>query len=132
MVSNAIDPQTKGTHSVERIKNALDQSKANITNAPVEQQIESIVDAMRTIIPISLETKDIKVTIPAIHTGKAYGIINQYKQKENWLDDGSLEVVIKIPTGLVMGFYDKLNGVTHGSALTEELQEEKTNETNNE
>ena len=31
------------------------------------------------------------ITIPAMHTGKAYGIINQYKQDEKWLDDGSFK-----------------------------------------
>ena len=61
--------------------------------------------------------------IPAIHTGKAYGIINPYKESEDWLSDGSLQVTVAIPAGLVMEFYDKLNSVTHGSALTEEIKE---------
>ena len=36
--------------------------------------------------------------------------------------DGSLEVVVNIPAGITLDFYDKLNSVTHGSALTEELK----------
>ena len=74
------------------------------------------------IIPIRLETKRIKITIPAIHTGQAYGIITQYKEEERWLDDGSLEAIISVPSGIVIDFFDKLNGVTHGSALTEEIK----------
>ena len=34
------------------------------------------------IIPIKLETKKVKITVPAMHTGKVYGIISQYKENE--------------------------------------------------
>jgi len=44
-------------------------------------------------------------------------------ESESWLNDGSLEVIVKVPAGLVIDFYEKLNGVTHGSALTEEIRE---------
>jgi ribosome maturation protein Sdo1 len=39
------------------------------------------------------------------------------------LNDGSLEVIVEVPSGMIMDFYDKLNGVTHGSAITEEIKE---------
>jgi len=95
----------------------------NIKNAPIENQIKEILEQISKIIPIRIETKKIKVIIPAIHTGKAYSIIGQYKEEENWMNDGSLEVVISIPAGMVMDFYDKLNSATHGSALTEEIKQ---------
>ena len=72
---------------------------------------------------IKIETKRIKLTIPAIYTGKVYGIINQYKDEENWLSNGDAEVKVSVPSGILMDFYDKLNSVTHGSVLTEELKE---------
>jgi hypothetical protein len=34
-----------------------------------------------------------------------------------------LEVVVSVPAGMIMDFYDKLNGVTHGAAITEEIRE---------
>ena len=77
---------------------------------------------------IKISTKKVKITIPAEHTGKAYGVINQYKENENWLDDGSLEVFVDVPSGAIMNFYDKLNNVTHGSALTEEIKKEEEQE----
>jgi len=61
--------------------------------------------------------------VPAIHTGKVYGVISQYKDQEKWLDDGSLEVVVEVPSGIIMDFYDKLNSVTHGSAITEDIKQ---------
>jgi len=40
------------------------------------------------------------------------------------LNDGSLEMIVNVPSGLIMDFYDRLNSVTHGSAMTEEVGEE--------
>jgi ribosome maturation protein SDO1 len=121
---NSVDPRTGHPHSPDRIKNALDQAHVNIKNVPIENQIKEIIDHLSAILPIKIETKRIKTTIPAIHTGKAYGVISQYeKTDENWLSDGSLEVVMSIPAGMIMDFYDKLNSVTHGSALTQEIKE---------
>ncbi len=120
---NAVDPQTGNPHTAERIKNALEQASVNIKNIPIENQISDILSAINSIIPIKIATKKVKITIPAIHTGRAYGVISQYKETESWLDDGSLEVIAKIPAGIVMDFYDSLNSVTHGSAITEEIKE---------
>lgn len=119
---NAIDPQTQNPISNERIKNALNEAHINIKNTPIESQIPEILENLSKIIPIKIETKKVKITIPAIHTGQAYGIIGQYKESENWLDNGDLEVIANIPSGLIMDFYDKLNSITHGSAVTEELK----------
>ncbi len=125
LVNNAVDPQTSNPITSERIKSALEQAHINIKNVPVENQIKEIVEQISKIIPIKIETKKVKITIPAIHTGKVYGLVNQYKEKENWLDNGDLEVIVNIPAGIIMDFYDKLNSATHGSALTEEVKELK-------
>lgn len=122
LATNAIDPQSGNPITSERIKSALEQTNINIKNIPIENQISEILDELRKIIPIKLDVKKIKITVPAMHTGKVYGIINQYKESENWLDDGSLEVKVKVPSGIIMNFYDKLNDVTHGSAITEEIK----------
>jgi len=122
LATNAIDPKTGNPHTPDRIKLALEQAHVNIKNAPIENQIAEIMSKIESIIPIKLETKKIKITIPAVHTGKVYGVITQYKEEENWKDDGSLEVVVSVPSGIIMDFYDKLNSITHGSALTEELK----------
>jgi ribosome maturation protein SDO1 len=123
LVSNSVDPQTGNPHTTERIKNALEQSHINIKNIPVENQIKDILEAINKIVPIKIETKKVKITVPAIHTGKVYSVISQYKETENWLNDGSLEVVVSVPSGIIIDFYDKLNTITHGSALTEEIKE---------
>ena len=121
--TNAINPQTGNPHTPQRIESALNEAHVNIKNVPVENQIKEIIEQISSILPIRIETKKIKITVPAIHTGKVYGIIAQYKEGENWMNDGSLEVVVSIPSGIVMDFYDKLNSATHGAAVTEEIKE---------
>jgi len=123
LVTNAVDPQTGNAITGERLKNALNQANINIKNTSVESQIPEILDKLTTIIPIKIQTKKVKITTPAIHTGKVYGIIQQHKESEKWLDNGDLEVIANIPSGMIMDFYDKLNSITHGSALTEDIKE---------
>lgn len=123
LATNTLNPQTGNPHTPERIKSALEETHVNIKNVPVENQVKEIVEEISKILPIKIETKRVKITIPAIHTGKVYGIVNQYKEEENWLNDGSLDVVVNVPAGMIMDFYDKLNSATHGSAVTEEIRE---------
>jgi ribosome maturation protein SDO1 len=125
LATNSTNPQTGNPHTPERIKSAIQEAHINIKNVPIENQIQEIISQLSVVIPIKIETKKVKITIPAIYTGKAYGIINPYKEEENWLNDGSLEVFVKIPSGIIMNFYDKLNSVTHGNALTEDVKEEE-------
>jgi len=124
LARNAIDPQSGNPISNERIRSAFEEAHVNIKNVPVENQIQDILEQIAKIIPIKIETKKVKIHVPALQTGKVYGLIQQYKEKENWLNDGSLEVVVKVPAGLIMDFYDKLNSITHGSVTTEDVKEE--------
>ena len=123
LVRNAADPQTGRPHTAERIKNALGQAHINLKNGPIEGQIAEIIEKISAILPIKLETKRIKIVIPAVYTGRAYGVVSQHKQSENWLNNGDLEIVVEVPVGILMDFYDKLNAVTHGASTTEEIKD---------
>ena len=125
LARNATDPKTGNPHTPERIRTALEQAGVNIKNTPIESQIPEIVSKISAILPIRLQTKRIKILVPAIHTGKAYGVFSHYKESENWLQNGDLEVIVSVPSGLLMDFYDKLNSITHGSAITEEIKEKE-------
>jgi len=124
LTKNAVDPQTDKPHTSSRIEQSLQQAGINVENKPIDQQIKKIVEKLQEILPIKIETKKLSIKIPAQHTGKAYGLINEYKEKEEWLDNGDLSILVKIPSGLQMEFYDKLNSITHGSAIVEEKKNE--------
>ena len=121
---NTVDPQTRNPHTPERIKSALEQAHVHIKNTPIEDQMKEIAEKISEILPIKLETKKVKVTVPAIYTGAVYGIINPYKEKEKWMDNGDLEVIVAVPSAQLFSFYDKLNSLTHGSVITEEIKDE--------
>ncbi|MFA5992110.1 MAG: ribosome assembly factor SBDS [Candidatus Pacearchaeota archaeon] len=123
LVRNAVDPRTNRPYTPERIERSLDEAGANITNKPVEAQIPEIVDKLRLIIPIKIETKKILVTIPVAYTGQIYGLLQIYKESEEWMSNGDLKCRLNIPVGFQMEFYDKLNSMTHGSAIAEEIKE---------
>jgi len=118
-----IDPRTEKPHTAERISAAIEEAGVNIDNRPIEQQITKVIEKIRVILPIKIQTKKLKIRIPAVHTGKVYGIISEYKESENWLSNGDLECIINLPVGLQEDFYDKLNAVTHGSAISQEIKE---------
>lgn len=119
---NAVDPRTGRPYTPDILESALKEAGARIDNKPADKQIPGVLEALTKIIPIKIETKKIKIKIPAQHTGRAYGIVQEYKEKEEWMNDGSLEVIINIPVGMQSEFYDRLNSVTHGSAITSELK----------
>ena len=120
---NALDARTNRPFTPDMISSALKQAGTKIENQPVEKQIKNIIESLSKILPIKIETKKLRVRIPAQHTGKIYGLLQEYKEKEDWLSNGDLEVVLNIPVGLQSDFYDKLNSVTHGSATTQEIKE---------
>jgi len=122
LLRNAIDPTTDKPVTEKRILEAIEIAGINIENKPLEQQIPKILSRLKEVIPIKIETKKIKVVVPAVHTGKAYGLLQEYKEKEEWLGNGDLMCIINIPAGFQIEFYDKLNSITHGSAVVEEAK----------
>jgi len=124
LARNSVDPRTGAPHTAERIISAMGEAGVNIEDKPVDQQITKIIEKIKAILPIKIKTKKLKIRIPAEHTGRLYGMINDHKESEEWLSNGDLEAVVNLPVGLQDDFYDKLNSITHGSAITQEIKEE--------
>jgi ribosome maturation protein SDO1 len=118
---NVVDANGR-PYTPERLKRALEDAKVNVKNVPIEAQVADIIEQLRKIIPIKIEMKKYRLTIPAQHTGRGYGVVKKFMEKEDWLGNGDLQIVVNVPAGLVMDFFDDLNGVTHGSALSEEVK----------
>jgi len=120
---NAVDPVSGRPHPATRIDDSLSKAGVNIDNRNIEEQIPSVLEKLRKVLPIKIETKKLRLRIPSIYTGRVYGIVNQYKQSEEWPGNGDLSCIINLPAGLQMEFYDKLNAVAHGSIIVEEMKE---------
>jgi len=125
IVKNAMDPKTKTPHPRQRIELAMEEAGVHIDPfKPVDQQVKIVVDALRPIVPISMEQVRVSVKIPPQYTGKAYGVARNYGvlEREDWQSDGSWIGIVKIPAGMQTDFYDKLNDVTKGNVETRILK----------
>jgi ribosome maturation protein SDO1 len=125
LVRNCIDPRTSAPYTAERIEEAIKQAGAKVDDRNATEQAMQIMKDIEKIIPIRIETKKIMITVPATHTGRVYGMLKNFKpEREEWLNDGSLKVTINLPAGMQLDFYDKLNNMTHGAAITQEVKKE--------
>ncbi len=125
LARNCIDPRTQAPYTSQRIEQAIKQSGAKIDDRSVDEQVTNIIKELEKIIPLKIAIKKIEITVMPEHTGKLYNLIKTFKKdKEDWLNDGSLRCIIQIPAGMQLEFYDKLNALTQGSAITKEIKEE--------
>jgi len=124
IAKRAVNPQTKTPHPATRIELAMDQAKVRVDpSKPAEQQITRVVEEIRKVLPISLETIKLMIKVPAKFTGKAYAVLKQYDVvQEDWLTDGTLVCVIRIPAGIQGEVYDALGKVTHGNLITNVIE----------
>jgi ribosome maturation protein SDO1 len=125
IVRNAMDPKTKSPHPRQRIELAMEEAGVHVDPfKPVSEQVKEIVNALRTIIPISMEQVRVSVKIPAQYIGKAYGVTRSFGslEREDWQSDGSWIGIIRIPAGMQTEFYNKLNEVTRGDVSTKILK----------
>lgn len=120
ILKNASDQHGR-PYTEDRLNRAMQEAHINIDNKPADQQLPGIIDKLKTVIPIKLEVKRIKLVIPAQYTGQVYGLLKDYKESEDWLANGSLQAIIAIPAGMQIDFFDKLNHVTHGAVQSEIL-----------
>lgn len=124
LIKNAVD-QNGRPYTEERLKRALEEVRYHMESKPVEQQLPAVIEKLQSLLPIRLETKRIRLTIPAQYTGQIYGLLKEYKESEDWLTNGSLQAIISIPAGMQLDFYDKINAIAHGAVQSEELPEKK-------
>lgn len=114
---NSVDPKTNLPHPPQRIENALEEAKVNIHEfKSADEQVKDIVKQLTEILPIKYEIKVLSIKIPAEVTGQSYPILKRFGNilKEDWLNDGSLNVTAEVPAGLQNELFDKLNSLAHG------------------
>lgn len=125
IVKNAMDPQTKMPHPRTRIELALEEIKVHIDPfKSVNQQMKTIIEHLRPILPISMEQARISVKIPPEYVGKAYGAVRSFGtlEREEWQSDGTWIGIVKLPAGMQTDFYDRLNTLTKGNIETRILK----------
>jgi ribosome maturation protein SDO1 len=120
---NFVDPKTKLPHPVQRIENALEDVRVTIDPfKKAEDQVKSIVDSLRKILPLKSEMLQLAILIPSSFSSTSYNYIKSsgVLTSEEWLSDGSLKVNIEINAGMKGNFLDRIGSLTKGSAQVKE------------
>ena len=121
---NAIDTKTGLPHPPQRIENAILEAKVHIDeNKSAEEQVDVILDKLRSIIPIKFDTKNIEIRIPTKYANQSMRILKMYGKinKNEWKTDGSFYALVEIPAGIVDEFFSQLNGICHGEVSSKIL-----------
>jgi len=92
-----INPQTNSPHPPQRILNVMEKSGVNID-------------------PFSAQ-----------YAGKSYSILKNYGSltDEKWLNDGSLQVNLKILAGMQDELFEKVSSLTHGQFESKIIKREE-------
>jgi ribosome maturation protein SDO1 len=112
-----VNPQTGVPHPPDRVLRAMEEAKVKVDlEKRVEEQIDSVVKSIQTIIPIKFERVQIAIKVPPSFARKAANMIRNFGSllKEEWKSDGSYLCLIEIPAGIQQDVYDRLNSLTHG------------------
>jgi len=118
----AMNPQTGHPHPPDRIRQAMEEAKVRIEPfISVDDQIPTVVKALRVIIPISFESVKLQITIPATYAGKGYNLVANAGviKSESWNLDGSWSGMVELPAQKRQELYDELNKLTKGQIRIE-------------
>lgn len=123
----AINPQTNLPHPTNRIINAMEQVGVHIDPfIDAEAQVDGVVKAIKTLLPIKIQRVIFQVTIPSQFSGKVYSLLKKSvgEFEEKWLNDGSLQAIINTPAGIQMDLLKHIGDATHGNFKSEILRKE--------
>jgi ribosome maturation protein SDO1 len=116
---NFVDPKTHIPHPPTRIESAMDQARLIIDpfKRP-EEQIKTILDSLRKILPLKSESVRLTITVPPQFSAQSYSVLKTAGNfnGEQWLSDGSLKVIVEINAGMKGAILDRIGSVTKGSA----------------
>lgn len=121
---NYVDPKTNIPHPPQRIEQALQQARVSINPVKnVDEQVTTIVDELRKIIPMKSEGSNLKINVPSQFAPQSIGIIKALGeiQSEEWQSDGSLITKVYLSAGSRITLLDRLNSLTKGNINAEEI-----------
>src|SRR5919202_263339 len=100
---NFVDPKTHIPHPLTRIEGAIDQARLIIDpfKRP-EEQMKTILDSLRKILPLKSESVRLTITIPPQFSAQSYSVLKTAGNfnSEQWLSDCSLKVIVAINAGM--------------------------------
>ncbi len=112
-----VDPRIGTPHPVDRVLRAMEEARVRVDiDRRIEDQIESTIKAIQSILPISFEKLQVAIKIPPAYAGRAANVIRDLGTvlKEEWRNDGNYICLLEISAASQQDVYDRLNSLTHG------------------
>ena len=116
----SINPLTKTPHPPARIETAIDLAKIHINeHKPIEEQLDDIIKKLRPHLPLSIEVKNMTITVKPVHIGKLNDFVRKNSKilKEEWDLRGNWKIKVEVPAGIELNLIDKLNSLTRGDII---------------
>ena len=120
---NFVDPKTHMPHPISRISTVLDDARVAIDPFKrLDDQIKNIIEPLRKLLPLKSEILELTETVPAQFSGQSFSVFKSIGdiKSEQWLSDGSLQVVLNLNAGMKSSFLDRIGTATKGSAQVSE------------
>jgi ribosome maturation protein SDO1 len=127
IAKRGINPQTNTPHPPQRILNAMDQAGINIDPfVDAELQVDKVVKEIKAVLPIKFQKVTLQIKIPPQFAGRVYSVLKTSGSitSEQWLNDGSLSVIIEILGGMQDELFQKISSLTHGSFESKVIKRE--------
>lgn len=118
-----VDPKTHLPHPPLRIQSAMEDVRISIDPFKrAEDQVKSIIDALRKVLPLKSEILKLTVIIPASHSAQGYNAVKSLGnfKSDEWLADGSVRVTLEVNAGMKGRIIDKISSATRGAAQIKE------------
>ncbi|TFG10569.1 ribosome assembly factor SBDS [Candidatus Heimdallarchaeota archaeon] len=122
---HCINPRENVPIPKDRIEKAILELGVNIKyNEEAKEQALEIIDLLKPVMPIRLESVKLALKIPPSYTGSLYGSIRSAGEliQEEWLSDGSLAVLVQIPSGTQADFLEEVTSRTKGKAQVKVIE----------
>lgn len=117
-----VDPKSHLPHPPLRIEQAMEDGRVSIDpHKSVEDQINDVVEKLRSIIPLKSENLILEIIVPAQFAAQSYSVLKSTGtlKKEEWQSNGSLKAILEIPAAARPNVIDRLGSITKGTASIE-------------
>ena len=122
IVKTYVDPKSHLPHPPIRVEQAMKDARVSVDpQKSVDEQMQDIVEKLRSIIALKSENLQLEITVPAQYASRSYSVLKSVGslKKEEWQNNGSLKAILEIPAAARPNVIDRLGSITKGSATVE-------------
>ena len=125
IVKTYVDPKSHLPHPPIRVEQAMKDARVSVDpQKSVDEQVQDIVEKLRSIIALKSENLQLEIIIPAQYASQSYAVLKSVGslKNEEWQNNGSLKAILEIPAAARPNVIDKLGSITKGSASVEVIK----------